>query len=372
MVSITDSDIQLVNLLQSRVYKKNSLLSNASEEEKEALNNLIRRLKGMAEYFGQKYNNEYGPFEVSVTSGNHIQFGGTKLKRIWSGIFKGASNKQYATQISFVVNPYDNCLDVGFYFGRAAGRGFSREEVAELQEKLRKLGYSLAKMITDNDIIYRRFQDLFDLGFTAHSQGERVLADDWLNTIVEHPANCQIIAKVYPNEIGEIEFSAIEYNVRQVVFLMDGILNTEAETVRRVRPLTPQQFAKQAERRAFIGLEGELHVLEYEKNKLQNSGYSEAIYPQHSSLLSMTDGYDIVSLNEDRQEIFIEVKATTRTRNDPKSRSFFISTNEFNTFQNNMEKYKLYRVYDVEGTPSIEIIDLKSAVRTPNGYSITY
>ena len=59
-------------------------------------------------------------------TGNAIAIGGTNFKRVWSGIFKGAENKQYAAQISFVMNPNEACLDVGFYFGRASGHSFDK------------------------------------------------------------------------------------------------------------------------------------------------------------------------------------------------------------------------------------------------------
>lgn len=57
-------------------------------------------------------------------------------------------------------------------------------------------------------------------------------------------------------------------------------------------------------------------------------------------------------------EMFVEVKTATRKREDVNSIKFFISNNEFEVFLQNKQKYKLYRVYDIENTPSIEILDI--------------
>jgi hypothetical protein len=104
MEPITTADLILIKDLSSRIYSGNRLLSNATEDEKKHLKDVIDKLKIIADYFSQKYIQVYGPFETSVSTGNPIAIGGTNFKRVWSGIFKGASNKQYAAQISFVMN----------------------------------------------------------------------------------------------------------------------------------------------------------------------------------------------------------------------------------------------------------------------------
>lgn len=373
MEPITIHDLILINNLSSRTYSGNRLLSNASEEEKRHLEVVTSRLRILADYFSNKYSQAYGPFETSVTTGNDIQIGGTKFKRIWSGIFKGATNKQYAAQISFVMNPNEACLDVGFYFGRAMGHSLNREQKLEMERNLNNLGISLSDAIINDTVIQSRYNSLFDFGFTTYSNGNAVLADDWYNIIRTNTSNSQIIAKIFPNDFGVIENSTIDSFVAQVIFLMSAIRDvnvTHGPII--IKPLTPEQRAKQAERLAQIGLKGELYILEQERNKLINLNLSAPQYPRHVALESTHYGYDILSLDEKGQEIFIEVKTTTRTRDDANSRKFFVSANEYHVFSNNKSKYKLHRVYDIENSPSFDELDIDELMKYPDGYIMEY
>ena len=183
MEPITKIDLVLVNNLSSRTYTGNRLLSNATEEEKKHLEIITNKLKTIADYFSQNYTQDYGPFETSVTTGNAIAIGGKNFKRVWSGIFKGAKNKQYAAQISFVMNPIEICLDVGFYFGRASGHSFDREQRLELESQLSNLGLSLSDAIVENISLQNRYNLLFDFGFKAYSNGNPTLASEWYKNI---------------------------------------------------------------------------------------------------------------------------------------------------------------------------------------------
>lgn len=373
MEPITTSDLVLINNLSSRTYTGNRLLSNASENEKNHLGIVISKLKNLAEYFAQKYHQAYGPFDTSVTTGNSIAIGGVAFKRVWSGIFKGARNKQYAAQISFVMNPQEVCLDVGFYFGRASGHSLNREQRIELENQLSDLGISLSNAIANEITLQTRYNSLFDFGFMAYSNGHLVLANDWYKLIRKQAKNSQIIAKIHPNDFGIIENSTIDAFVSQIIFLMGAIRDAGTPSSPIViKPLTPEQRAKEAERLAQIGQKGELHVIEYEQQRLRKLGMVRVGYPRHVALESMHYGYDILSLDKAGNDIYIEVKTTTRTKDDLVSRSFFLSTNEFDFFSKHKEHYKLYRVYDIENTPSIDILDLDTLKKYSDGYIIKY
>jgi len=373
MEPITRDDLILVNNLSSRTYTGNRLLSNATESEKNHLESITNKLRIFADYFSEKYNVAYGPFETSVTTGNAIAIGGITFKRVWSGIFKGAPNKQYAAQISFVMNPHEACLDVGFYFGRASGHSLNRDQRIELETLLKNLGVSLSEAITNNDTLRSRYNSIFDFGFVAYSNGVAVLADEWYNIIRTKTKNSQIIAKIYPNDFGIIENSTIDSFVSQVIFLMGAIRDTSVPaTPIIIKPLTPEQRAKQAERLAQIGQKGELYVMEYEQKRLTDLGIVRKNYPRHVALESMHYGYDILSLDENGKDIYVEVKTTTRSREDLQSRKFFLSTNEFEVFENDKPKYKLYRVYDIENNPNLDILNLDALTKEADGYIMKY
>ncbi len=372
MEQITKSDLLLINILSKYTYSDNKLLSKATEFEKEQLDRIKKKLKDISIYFSEKYKASYGPFDTSVVTGNDIAIGGTRFKRIWSGIFKGAENKQYAAQISFVLNPNETCLDVGFYFGRAQGHSKNKEERQRLEEQLKRLGLSLSNTIKANEPFEQKYLDLFDFGFSAYSGGENVTSDNWINSIVDNTKSSQIIAKIYPNDFDIIENSTIDSFVSQIIFLMGGIPSENEVLIPIIKPLTPEQRAKQAERLAEIGTKGELFIMKVEEEKLNTLGLKNKKYPRHVALESTIFGYDILSLNEKKEKIFIEVKTTTRKREDINSRQFFISSNEIKVHNSNKLIYKLYRVYDVENNPSYEILDLENIEKEADGYICSY
>jgi hypothetical protein len=372
MEQITKKDLALVNDLSSRTYSGNRLLSNASEQEKAQLKIIKLKLKDIAKFFANKYNNDYGPFDTSVATGNDIAIGGSNFKRIWSGIFKGAENKQYASQISFVMNPTECCLDVGFYFGRASGHSRNKEERIELEGQLKTLGISLSNTIINNEPFRQKYFELFDFGFTAYSSGQNSTNIEWFNDIRKNAKSSQIIAKIYPNDFDVIENSKIDSFVSQIIFLMGGISSQNTEVIPIIKPLTPEQRAKQAERLAEIGNKGELYVMEREREKLKSLSIANPEYPKHVALESTAYGFDVLSLDQNEQEIFIEVKTTTRALKDPGSKRFFISTNEFNVYEKNKSKYKLHRVYDIENSPSLEELDLEKINKIADGYICKY
>lgn len=93
-----------------------------------------------------------------------------------------------------------------------------------------------------------------------------------------------------------------------------------------------------------IGEEGELLVLEFEKKKLIKANKSNLVDKiVHVSKTNDYAGYDILSFDENGDQIFIEVKTTK----GPKSSDFYISPGEVkrSKFINN---YFLYRVFNFD------------------------
>lgn len=372
MKEITKSDLLLVNELSKRTYSDNQLLSKASQTEKDQLDEIKKKLKELAQYFSEKYSDTYGPFETSVVTGNDIAIGGTRFKRMWAGVFKGGENKQYAAQVSFVLDPIETCLNVGFYFGRASGHSKNKEERTRLESQLQNLGISLSNCISNDATFRENYMKLFNFEFLAYSGGENVTSTEWYNLIRENAKSSQIMARIWPNDFNIIENSKIDSVFSQVIFLMGGISNESTASRPIIKPLTPEQRAKQAERLAEIGNKGEIFIMETERKKLKSLGLNHTDYPKHVALESATYGYDITSLDENNNEIFIEVKTTTRRIDDINSRSFFISSHEHNVYTQDKQKYKLYRVYDIENSPSHEILNLEEVSKEADGYICKY
>ena len=64
---------------------------------------------------------------------------------------------------------------------------------------------------------------------------------------------------------------------------------------------------------------------------------------EHNALTDDTLGYDITSYDENGEQIYIEVKTTTANRID----GFYLTANEIDKADRYGEKYRLYRVYNL-------------------------
>lgn len=370
MVPITKEELVLINELSARTYTGISLSSNTTEIERERFNDIKVKLGGIADYFATKYNLSYGPFQTNVSPEANPMTRGNTLNHVWSTLFKGAPNKQYAAQISFVLDRQNPCLNVGFYFGRASTHSLNQLQRGNLETTLANLGISLSEAIIGNFAFRTSYEALFDFGFTAYSNANSVLPERWPIEIRTNPSNSQITAKLYPNDFGVIENSTIDAYIAQVIFLMSAI--DFANVIPIIQPLTAEQRAKQAERNAQIGYEGEMFIFNNEILKLQASEINSVGYPRHVALESTHYGYDILSLDENGDEIFIEVKTTTRKREDEYSRKFYISNHEFETLNENKLKYKIYRVYDIGNTPSFDQINIETVTMEADGFIFRY
>ncbi len=82
-------------------------------------------------------------------------------------------------------------------------------------------------------------------------------------------------------------------------------------------------------------------------------------------------GFDILSYDKDKNEIYIEVKTTKAGSETP----FYISENEFYFLSNNLEKYMIYRICnynDEHNTGDIFIIkDVENQIlKEPINYRV--
>ena len=366
MEPLTKQDILLVKSLKNRKYTDNTMDSKSTPQERAAFKNVRYKLRDLAASFAHKYGASYGPFQSDYTNRNPLTRGGT-LNHVWSVIYKGAPNKQYAAQISFVINTSEECMDVGFYFGRASSHNKSSEEKKRLEDNLRRMSCNLSDAIGLNPIVYHAYSSLIDFGFNTYYEDKTVFMDDWLNKIRQMPQCCKIIAKIKPDKHGIVSYELIDLYVNQVLFLM---LYIDHQDNMKMPPQTPEQRARKMVRLAEIGWAGELFVLEQERKRLRNLKLLTQNYPKQVSLESDIYGYDILSRDDAGNDMYIEVKTTTRIEGDPEANRFYLSANEYQVFSANKTQYKLYRVYDIEGTPTLKTFNIDDLTLTPNGYIV--
>lgn len=92
----------------------------------------------------------------------------------------------------------------------------------------------------------------------------------------------------------------------------------------------------------MIGALGEEIVFEYLNNIADKYNFKKPIHVSKEKGDGL--GYDILFFNENEEEIYIEVKATTKKFID----GFEMTQNEIETSQNKKFQYKIYRIYELD------------------------
>ena len=102
-----------------------------------------------------------------------------------------------------------------------------------------------------------------------------------------------------------------------------------------------------------LGDAGEELVLKYEMEKLKN--HPDLLKKiKHISKEDDTAGYDILSYKKNGDELYIEVKTTRGGKETP----FYLSANEYETWENNISKYVIYRLYEYNPSSGAKIYKL--------------
>jgi hypothetical protein len=121
------------------------------------------------------------------------------------------------------------------------------------------------------------------------------------------------------------------------------------------RPYTPRiqtaNYLEMESRKRSIGLAGEELVLNYERQRLINSGKHKLADKIEHISVNQGDGagFDIKSYDHMGRELFIEVKTTKYRKEAP----FFISSNEVEFAKSHASRYSLYRVYQYSKNPRL-------------------
>ncbi|WP_275936411.1 MrcB family domain-containing protein [Fructobacillus pseudoficulneus] len=103
-------------------------------------------------------------------------------------------------------------------------------------------------------------------------------------------------------------------------------------------------YAQGQQNNSELGFFGEKAVLKFEKERLHD--HPELVEKIEHVSVTQGDGlgYDILSFDEDGNELYIEVKTTKQGEETP----FYISSNEVDFARTHPENYVLYRLYNVD------------------------
>jgi len=113
-------------------------------------------------------------------------------------------------------------------------------------------------------------------------------------------------------------------------------------------------YAKRDANNRRLGRAGEQWVVAFEKKRLTEIGLKDLAEQVDWIADRLGDGlgYDIVSFDENRTEIFLEVKTTNAGILTP----FFISPNEIAVAERERASYRLYRVFDFSTSPRAYVL----------------
>lgn len=123
-----------------------------------------------------------------------------------------------------------------------------------------------------------------------------------------------------------------------------------------------------------IGNIGELSVLKYEKDSLIRNGRKDlAEKIEHIAVTKGdSEGYDILSYEDNGNPRYIEVKTSTSKEQD----SFYMSSSEIEFADNHKNCYFIYRVYNIKEKAQLVIWDYETfktkLKHTPTQYFLTF
>lgn len=194
-------------------------------------------------------------------------------------------------------------------------------------------------------------------------QGFLEVSPERIETVLNHYNSFEDLFRAFPDEESveipkdhERVYVNLPQEVNPTLLQRKIIPYQESITKSGKKKIGFVDFEEVNKHRAKIGSLGETIVIEYEKKRLLEKGLPHLAEKVHQLSLENTyAGYDIISYDEQGNEIKIEVKA--HSKKDSDSFSFHISDNEHRVAEA-CDNYYIYVVYDVRSiNPKIHILD---------------
>jgi hypothetical protein len=161
----------------------------------------------------------------------------------------------------------------------------------------------------------------------------------------------------------------------EMVDLLPTKQKREGTDTQSFRARKSPDYAKRDSTNRKLGLDGELLVIEFEQNRLNELGLDDLSREVvHTSVVQGDGaGYDILSFNEDGTPRYIEVKTTRGSLNT----DFYMSPNEINFSEKHPDNFFLYRVYDFGSENSAKFFIIKGNVnnqliKTPVNFRMSF
>jgi Domain of unknown function (DUF3883) len=314
---VENSFSSVKNLMDSGQYFPKRMLLRNSEKEPETIRNLFIKL------FDEEndWKKRLSDFKTSFNSINKKYFPGKKSYQDDRAIMVYLSLRFPNTYFLYKFKMFKKFIEqIDYPYKPIGGR---LENLIVYDEVCRVLRNEISK---DSELLEMHKNRISDQLF--YDESLNILTQDVIYASVRHFQRLETESFVSAhNRLKKVEKKfQVKPASSNVKFKGTGQFSIEKE------------FEKKK-----IGFLGELLVLEYEKDKLQQLGSRKQ--PEHISITKGDgEGYDILSYDENGKEMLIEVKTTKNDFAAP----FYITRNELEKSKLDNEKFYLYRLFDFD------------------------
>lgn len=252
-----------------------------------------------------------------------------KVAEMWKNTLQSGLNEFSFEEIDLAYTGKTTDLPKGYELGHICGKCYEADN------------------LPDDEVLIKDLQNML----TVFRELKGKMIDGSIEKTINH-----LVSEFETGSIDEIKSKKSEHSklVDEIIAnegansaldlkedLPDFVIEVPKPSGRAGNVRGPVDYVVKAEKQGKIGLAGELMVIEYEKKKLKELNINKKV--EHISKISNdSEGYDVKSYDKNGEEIHIEVKTTSSGINTP----FYLTAAELEHCQKNLDKYKLYRVYN--------------------------
>lgn len=303
------------------------------------LESKMMQLGGMrgatADKFGVYYSKEQ-KYEFAKKYGETLEEAFYNIKEEICKLIVAGNNEEYAEMSQSMLSPLFKGKILSTYFHDKYLSIFKEEDIDKF---LYHLGITYDIHITNTvekkKILLKEYKDKHPI-FNKYSDYYFVI----------------FLYNAFKKELKEKNTvnGAIDYKIELVDFNYIGTHNTKKKETYRSRETDYEKINKN---KKDIGNRGEIAILQYEKDRLNNLGLNN-LAENVSIAENDAIGYDIISFDDNGNEIHIEVK--TNSGNSDKLMEFYLTENEFNKMIED-PTYNIYYLYSIKNKPKLHIIN---------------
>jgi hypothetical protein len=189
-------------------------------------------------------------------------------------------------------------------------------------------------------------------GYLPRSNYQKILIEQVLDYLANNTWLEEYFKRFCEKEVNP---ASVDFEKEKFVVTPPLVQNVEEPIINLKRGPIKVNFLEREQNNHKLGRSGEELVLEYEKWRLNNIGFSKLA--DRVEWISQTQGdgsgFDILSRNYDGSDKYIEVKTTKLSKDTP----FFFTINELQFSIEHKERYYLYRVFNFDESPRMFIKD---------------